>query len=306
MKKIISVIVICAVAVCSAMAQDVVYLKNGTVINGKVTKNDAVTVEIDSNGRQLSYKAMDVQKVQIGSSAVTVPETPKRPKYKDYETAEKGYWTAVEFWGGGAVDFGGKPNMCNVDIHWINGYRFNEWIRVGVGLGFRYYLGDLNYKSGGVDYPEPISSKYSWTNPNNQKETQGGNQWAIPLYLDLRGNIMSMATRLCVPYWSFDAGYTFTGKFVNQKDYVDDKTPGTADPTKDIDGKLVQGQGFFFSPTLGIKIMGPRHSLLIGISYMGQIMPRYTEYTSGPQPNGIPYVKPQYTNFLMGRIAYEF
>ncbi len=305
MKKILSVIVICAVAVCSAMAQDVVYLKNGTVINGAVTKNDAVTVEINSNGRLLTYKAMDVQRVQMGSSAVTVPETPKRPKYKDYETAEKGYWTAVEFWGGGAVDFGGKPNMCNIDIHWINGYRFNEWIRIGVGLGFRYYLGDLDYKIGDNTYPEPISGKYGWEKPGKQNETQGGSQWALPLYLDLRGNIMSMATRLCVPYWSFDAGYTFSGKFVNQSDYVENATPG-ANPEKEIDGKIQQGQGFFFSPTLGVKIMGPRHSLLIGISYMGQILPRYTSYSGNSTTVSTPYVKPQYTNFLMGRIAYEF
>lgn len=306
MKKIILSLILCAVGVCSLMAQDVVYLKNGNVVKGEVKKNDATTVEIVSNGNTLTYKAIDVQKVQIGSTAVTMPETPKRPKYKDYETAEKGYWTAVEIWGGGAVDFGGKPNMCNIDIHWINGYRFNEWIRIGVGLGFRYYLGDLNFASAdGRSYPEPISSGYNWTDPSNPKEGLGGSQWALPLYLDLRGNIMSMATRMCVPYWSFDAGYTFSGKFVNQAETVKSAAAGD-DPRIVIGGDKLQGQGFFFAPTLGIKIVGPRHTVLLGISYMGQILPRYSDYTAGTQIQAVPYVSAKYTNFLMGRVAYEF
>ncbi len=305
MKKFLLTLALCAAAL-SLMAQDVVFLKNGSVIKGEVTKNDATTVEITANGRLLTYKAIDVQRVQIGSSDVTMPKNPKRPKYQDYEDTERGYWCAVEIWGGGAVDFGGKPNMCNIDLHFINGFRINEWIRLGVGLGFRYYLGDLTYKTNGNTYDEPISSKYRWTDPNNPKESVGGNQWAIPLYLDLRGNIMSMATRRCVPYWSFDVGYTFTGKFVNQADYVNDQTPVVADPYKDIDGKKVQGQGLFFAPTLGIKILGPRHTLLLGLSYMGQVLPRFGDYTSGPQSQSIPYVSPKYTNFLCGRIAYEF
>ncbi|MCQ2351539.1 MAG: hypothetical protein MJ003_06155 [Paludibacteraceae bacterium] len=305
MKKIFTVILASLLFACVANAEDVIYLNNGKVIKGTVTKDDGTTVEIQSNGNTLQYKSLEIRKIDKGSSAIVMPETPKRPKYVDYETAKKGYWTAVEIWGGGAVDFGGKPNMCNIDVHWINGYRFNEWIRIGVGLGFRYYLGDLNYQIGGNSYPEPISGKYGWEKPGKPNDTQGGSQWALPLYLDLRGNIMSMATRMCVPYWSFDAGYTFSGNFVNQTDFVKDATPG-ADPQKEIDGKIQLGQGFFFAPTLGIKIMGPRHSLLIGISYMGQILPRYASYTGNSTTVSTPYVTPQYTNFLMGKIAYEF
>ena len=60
--------------------------------------------------------------------------------------------------------------------------------------------------------------------------------WAFPLYADFRGNIISQQDRSLVPYWSFDIGAEIRN-------------------------------GFFFSPTIGVRIGEGRSSFLVGLNY---------------------------------------
>ncbi len=117
-----------------------------------------------------------------------MPELPKnRTHYREYKEATSGYWSAVTLNGTTTTKINRK-NMQNVGLDWINGYRFNEFIRVGIGIGARYYV-------------------------NNDNVRRNGTAWSFPLFADIRGNIISQQDRGSVPYWSVDMGGEFRGGF---------------------------------------------------------------------------------------------
>lgn len=287
-----------------AIAEDVVYLNNGRVVKGTVTKDDYNIVEIESNGNILQYKKLEVRKIDKGTTTVVVPETPKRAAYIDYETQKKGWWCSVEVMGGGTVDVNYNPSLYNIGISFINGYRFNQFIQIGIGLGFRYYLPSTNIQNqtyyGINGLYEPKHQQYTQTDINGNKYV--GAPWSIPLFIDLRGNLISNDTRTVVPYWAFDFGYSFSNNYLNG-------TKATQNPLNPNDIQYDNsaavaslGDGIFFAPTLGIKIGGPRNTILLGVSYMGQVLPRW----NGTIERGNITSTTLYTSFLCGKIAYEF
>lgn len=308
MKKIFTLLLSVVLFATMAMAEDVIYLNNGKIIKGTVTKDDGTTVEVQSNGTTLQYKKLEIRKIDKATSAVVMPETPERASYIDYETQKKGWWCAVEIMGGGSVDVEAinNPHLYNLGFSFINGYRFNQFIMIGLGLGFRYYIPDCNEKNRWYDGLEgmygPKDSKYEQTAVDGKKYS--GAPWSIPLFIDIRGNLMSNDTRSCVPYWAFDAGFSFSNYFLDGTKGIimEDGNTGVKYCGGDAsNAKEVLGDGFFFAPTLGVKIGTPRNNLLLGITYMGQILPRW----GGNQEAG--YITSlRYTSFMCGKIAYEF
>lgn len=142
---------------------------------------------------------------------ITLPERPKgRTHYTDYSTKENGYWTTVELNVSSTTMFNRK-NMQPMNVSWINGYRFNEFLKAGIGFGSKYFI-------------------------RNDKMRLSSIPWTFPIFLDMRGNIMSQQDRGAVPYWSVDIGGEIRG-------------------------------GFLFSPSLGYRFGASRSSFLIGISY---------------------------------------
>ena len=87
----------------------------------------------------------------------------------------------------------------------IAGYRAGEFFRLGAGL----------------------SPQFS------------GNGLSLPVYLDLRGNIISQESRMAVPYWSMDAGYSF-----------------------------LANNGLYLSPTVGVRVGMPRNDFIAGLTYI--------------------------------------
>ncbi len=69
------------------------------------------------------------------------------------------------------------------------GYRFNEYVRVGLGLGARYYF-------------------------DNNKVRSTLSEWAFPIFLNIRGNFIPTRYRDVVPYYSFDIGGTVRDGFM--------------------------------------------------------------------------------------------
>ncbi len=72
-------------------------------------------------------------------------------------------------------------------------------------------------------------------------------EWTMPLFFDARGNIVTQETRNFVPYWSVDVGAAIR-------------------------------DGFFFSPTIGMRIGQKRDSWLLGISYTVQQIDAIANY----------------------------
>lgn len=96
---------------------------------------------------------------------VILPEKPNRSNYVDYSTKENGFWCAAQIGAG----FGDTAFLAQLDI--IGGYRFSEFLRIGIGVSPR-----MGLKS-------------------------------IPLYFDARGNIISQMDRMYSFYWNAEIGY---------------------------------------------------------------------------------------------------
>lgn len=96
---------------------------------------------------------------------VILPEKPNRSNYVDHSTKESGFWCAAQIGAG----FGDTAFLAQLDI--IGGYRFSEFLRIGIGVSPR-----LGLKS-------------------------------TPLYFDARGNIISQVDRMYSFYWNAEMGY---------------------------------------------------------------------------------------------------
>lgn len=125
-----------------------------------------------------------VMLLAVGADAqndgVRLPQRPKTSGYKDYSSEQKGFWCSVELDAGSSVRFNGK-NIQQAQVTYTAGYRFCEYLRVGLGFGGRYYFNNADVRGTDVD-------------------------WSFPIYANVRGNIISQDNRTAVPFWSFNIG----------------------------------------------------------------------------------------------------
>jgi len=115
--------------------EDVVYLKNGSIIRGIITEqipNESIRIEI-SNGSIFVYRMDEIERIT---------REPIQGRSRDRDTArrdvdfESGYEVSVELgYQIGTGDWG--LDRIKMDI--INGYRINPYIFLGMGTGWRYY-----------------------------------------------------------------------------------------------------------------------------------------------------------------------
>ena len=165
--------------------EDVVYLNNGSVIKGVIERVvDNVTVSIRTrDGNLLTYPAVEVRRVAYGTEPI-IPGKSKNPNsYKDYSTYETGFWWSAELQGGFSCNLEG-PNLGMLELDALGGYRFNQYAKIGLGFGARYYF-------------------------NNDDIRYSSIKWAFPLYVNVRGNFIPEEHRTMVPYYSMDLGAAF-------------------------------------------------------------------------------------------------
>lgn len=144
-----------------------------------------------------------------------LPPVGKDPSLTNYSTNQTGFWAAAQLSGAYSA-FLGKHNTPAVELDAVGGYRFSQWLRVGVGIGARYYIENSKLRSNKV-------------------------KWAMPLYVNARGNFMDDTYRTVVPYWSFDLGGTVRDSYM-------------------------------IRPTLGLRIGQARSAFLVGVTYTAQRM----------------------------------
>ena len=234
MKQILMLFACCFMFAAFLNAQDVIYLNNGNVVKGKVVKNtDEVSVVL-GNGETMTYRKAEVREVQIGSSEVKTPKEPKGAKYVDYSDLDKGWWCAVEAHAGG-LWYDEDHGMGVFALTFTNGYRFSEFLKIGVGIGARY---NLNHDSDYAAY----RSVHKIQAP-----------MSVPIFINLRGNIISQKSRMCVPFWNADIGYAVL-------------------------------DNFFFDAGIGFKVGAKRHNFVMSANFMGQAIkydPDDAEFGSG-------------------------
>lgn len=133
------------------------------------------------------------------------------------------FWCAFEA-GGGSTAMEGKKNVAMVGASYIGGYRINQYLKAGVGIGVLYY-------------------------PNNSNVRDTKNHLSMPLFVNLRGNILSDDIRRTVPYWSVNVG--------------------TSIP-----------DGPFLSPSVGLRIGEKRNAFLVSVGYTLRHLKSYPENIS--------------------------
>jgi hypothetical protein len=223
---------------------DCIFLKNGNVVKGKIEtfkENQSVTIQCE-NGEVYTYPMLEVNRITYGQK-VKMPSEKTNNSYKEYSSYETGFWFATEFQGGYSCNLN-RANIAMLELDLVGGYRFNEYLKTGLGVAARYYL-------------------------NNDKLRYSNIEWAFPIYLNIRGNIISSENRDIVPYYSFDIGGTIR-------------------------------DGYMFRPTIGARFGEPRSAFLLGLSYMGQTLKSYK------MDNNVPSPQNKYCSFVTIKIGYEF
>lgn len=113
--------------------------------------------------------------------AIGIPELPSMIRNIADEGIVK-YWCVIEV-GGGSTAMENMKNIAMLGTSFVGGYRFNQYLKVGAGLGILYY-----------------------PNNSNVRDTKG--HLSMPLFVNARGNILSDDIRCTVPFWSVNIGVT--------------------------------------------------------------------------------------------------
>jgi hypothetical protein len=134
--------------------------------------------------------------------------------------AQKGYEKSIEV--GGAIGLD-KFTNSSFEIEMINGYRFSDYLYLGVGTGFRYT--DALY------YQSYITSHFYESRDS---------KYLIPLYARLKANLTNTKVS---PFLLGNIGYTFdVGQNPNKNTYG-----LMIEPAFGVDFKLNEGQtGLYF------------------------------------------------------------
>lgn len=152
----------------------------------------------------IAFGLMMIPALAQNHTGYNLPDKPKRAEYIDFPSQDKGLWFAAQATPALAL---GNGVLAQADL--IAGYRAGEFFRVGAGIS-----------------PGLVGGAFS-----------------LPVYLDVRGNIISQESRMAVPYWSLDAGYNVTLR------------------------------GFYASPTAGVRVGMPRNDFIAGLTYILQTVP---------------------------------
>lgn len=150
---------------------------------------------------------------------IRMPETPSK-QINIAEKDEGSFWCAIEL-GGGSTAMENKKNVAMVGVSYTAGYRFNQYLKLGVGLGALYY-------------------------PNSKNVRDTKNHLAMPLFVNARGNILTDEIRRIVPYWSINVGASLP-------------------------------DGFFLTPSVGLRIGEKRNAFLVSVGYTLRHLKAYPE-----------------------------
>lgn len=83
-----------------------------------------------------------------------------------------------------------KHNFTLAEMTGSAGYKFNQYVSLGVGAGYRHYIGPFPRVKG------------------------RGHHYSIPVFVDSRGNFIDQEGHRCVPCWGMEVGGAFHDGFL--------------------------------------------------------------------------------------------
>jgi sRNA-binding regulator protein Hfq len=112
----------------SKRMEDVVYMKNGSIIRGVIVEFSKDYVKIETVGRNLFvFNSEEIEKIQKENN-------PRRFLYR-----ESGFFNNTEIGWVTANRLSYQPGIANFGIQTVNGYKINRWVGAGVGIGLQRY-----------------------------------------------------------------------------------------------------------------------------------------------------------------------
>ena len=215
-KIVLLLVLFCTfMAIGTASAQtssDIIYLKNGSIIKGKITATTGETTTIQTNdGREYVFKNTEIERQTTNGTDTPPPveNTDNKPltnigsiKKGHYSPVKNGYWNSTDFqlWG-------------PISVNTVNGYKLHQFGYLGIGIGLNSYTGLIIIPSVSRDFTGMV----------------------MPIYLRYGGDILK---KRVTPTYFIESGY---GLIVS-----DDPIIFNNDPYEKSSGGLYGGAGFGF------------------------------------------------------------
>ncbi|TFH05256.1 MAG: hypothetical protein E4H06_01680 [Methanosarcina sp.] len=135
MKKIFALVLFITIGIlvlAQQNYQDVVYLKNGSIIRGTIIEHvPNKSIKIETADRSVMvYQIEDIEKMT--KEAIQSKDNSS----KKYSYKKSGYLGIVEL----GYAFGIKKAYDFLNFNVINGYKFNHYFSLGFGTGLKYYF----------------------------------------------------------------------------------------------------------------------------------------------------------------------
>ncbi len=112
----------CAILFAQGKYEQVVYLKNGSVIHGLIVEYvPNASIKVKSGPNLFAYKMDEIEKITLEQAPASV-----------YSGKTKGYYGIAQ---AGLTDFPAGGNLAMASISIINGYQFNPFVALGLGIG---------------------------------------------------------------------------------------------------------------------------------------------------------------------------
>ncbi|MCM1370108.1 MAG: hypothetical protein NC204_07015 [Candidatus Amulumruptor caecigallinarius] len=206
-----------------------------------------------SNFKSIAAAMLTAAACMTASAQDNVPNrTPEwgNGNYESHSVLENntGFWIAAEAAGAYTLRTH-SPEFALAEIDVTAGWRFNDFLRVGVGIGGRWYSKTEN------------------------EIRRADHHWSMPIYANIRGNMMRGEYRTVVPYYSFDIGGSCS-------------------------------DGFMLRPSVGIRVGQPRKAFTIALSYTLQQMRGWK--VEGDIPNISIAKTNRMISFLGLRMGFEY
>jgi len=237
-----SVTLVSTGAIAQTTYEDVLYLKNGSILRGIIIEQvPNESLKIQTKDRNVFVYKMD-EVLKIAKEEVPVIKKGREPLTKD-NIKNHGYINITEIVfarnilnndGSEAVTGNSTDDLVpSIGVQTVNGYLFNPWFSAGLGIGLHQYS-DLIF---------------------------------VPIFADVRLNFINGPTS---PFFSFGVGYSFTAKEIYGYNTNRDYFGGTYfNPAFGIKFNMRKTKGMAFS-------IGYRHQdVRINVVTVPQYYPNY-------------------------------
>lgn len=207
--------------------EDVVYLKNGSVIRGQILEYQPegnIKVEIQG-GSILVYKTSDVLKVQKEPMKNPPPQYYSKDALKEKNPPILKTKGMYHFIGGGnlfGVNDWGSPSV-GLSLTYTGGYQVNNYLAVGAGIGFKTLFNQYNF---------------------------------VPVFADIRGYLFKKPTSI---YYNLELGYNIALKTQSWEWNSTQKAEGGIYARPAIGVRVGSRKRTNFLFDIGLTIMGARY-----------------------------------------------